>query len=74
MIRVSNREGFAGRRFWKFRILVDNFVCASDVQPDWGETLDVPCEATGRIVKIEMPGEKKLINFCDLQVYVDRKY
>ena len=42
MVRVSNAEGYSGRRFWKFNIFVDNYMCAEDVRPDWGETLDVP--------------------------------
>ena len=47
-------------------------MCAEDVRPDWGETLDVPCNATGRFVKIVIPGDKQLLNFCDFQLYVDK--
>ena len=72
MVRVSNAEGYSGRRFWKFNIFVDNYMCAEDVRPDWGETLDVPCNATGRFVKIVIPGDKQLLNFCDFQLYVDK--
>ena len=72
MVRVSNVEGYSGRRFWKFNIFVDNYMCAEDVRPDWGETLDVPCNATGRFVKIVIPGDKQLLNFCDFQLYVDK--
>ena len=69
MIRIANRAGFSGRNLRDFSVLVDGVICAEKVQVAWGKTVDVPGKMKGRIVKVTVPGENEVVNFCDFRVY-----
>ena len=67
-IEITNRGDCCGERLNGFNVLVDGRKCASNVQIKQGETKTVPCEATGKVVKVELPGRSRTLTICELRV------
>lgn len=48
-----------------------NRICQSGLSISGGETLEVPCDLSGQYVTIRIPGNEKVLNLCDVQVYAE---
>jgi cullin-associated NEDD8-dissociated protein 1 len=58
------------RRNWAggFNIEIDGTVCASAVITELDSTTRIPCEGTGRVVRIVLPGNNVQFGFCEVVV------
>ena len=64
VIVENPRQNWAGG----FTIEIDGTVCASAVITELGSTTRIPCEGTGRVVRIVLPGNDVHFGFCEVTV------
>ena len=67
-VHITNRVDCCGDRLNWLTIRVDGRVCEQNVHFVLGETLAIPCNGTGREVRIELPGDHRTLTLCEVEI------
>lgn len=73
-VKVTNRGDCCGRHLNGFNVLVDDKECAKNVQIAQGQTVDVPCQAKGKEVKILIPRSRDHVMLAEVKIGVNAAY
>lgn len=66
-VRITNRAEY-GERLNPFKVLVDGQECATKLSVVQGATLEIPCVATGRSVRVQLE-KTDYLTICEFEVF-----
>ena len=70
---VHNRADCCGEQNAGFNIYLDGKLCAFDVKIQTADSIRVPCSGVGRVVRIQLPGPKRTLSFCEARVMLKQE-